>query len=166
MDLTYFLRKLNLHPDDDVDASPITEKLWMGGHPPAGPGLAKWGFDALILAAREFQLSAEHFPDVIVLHAPMHDDHKGIPHGEAVIALHAAKQVVQWIKAGKKVLVTCWQGRNRSGIITALALLELTKLNPKEIAFLIRASRGPAALSNGHFVHLLNTVNDRRQQKR
>jgi protein-tyrosine phosphatase len=127
----------------------------MGGHPPIGPGLAGYGFYGLVLAAHEFQPPGEAFPDVVVLHAPMHDDDKGIPEKEVEIALHAAHQVAKWLRDDKKTLVTCWKGHNRSGLISALALLQTTKLSPDEVITLIRAARGPAALSNPHFVRLI-----------
>ena len=138
------------------NASPLIDSLWMGGHPPLGPGLAKHSFDALVLAAKEFQPNEQSFPDIEVLHAPMDDDFKGMPVGDRERAVNAARQTARWVKQGKNVLVTCWQGRNRSGVIAALALMLLRpKAKPEQVVHLIRSARGPLALSNPHFTRLL-----------
>lgn len=142
-----------MHPE--AHATPVTESIWMGGHPPVGPGLSSHGIDALVLAAKEFQPSAQSFPDIDVLHAPMDDDFHGMPVGDKERALNAASWTARQVKRGKTVLVTCWQGRNRSGIITALALLLLKQASPDQAVHLIRAARGPLALSNPHFRKLL-----------
>ena len=139
-------------------ASPVTKTLWMGGHPPVGAGLAEYGIDALVLAAKEFQPAAELFPDILVHHAPMDDTYAGMPHGDADRAVQAALQTAKWLKEGKRVLSTCWQGRNRSGVIAALALMLHEKKTPEEAISLIRASRGEYAMGNPHFNLLLQTV--------
>jgi len=139
-------------------ASPITEAIWMGGHPPIGPGLYKHGIDSLVLAAKEFQPGAQSFPDIAVLHAPMDDDFKGMPPGDKERAINAAMWTARQVRRGKTVLVTCWQGRNRSGVITALALMLLKKMSPDQAVHLIRAARGPLAMSNPHFKRLLLTT--------
>jgi protein-tyrosine phosphatase len=139
-------------------ASPVTDKLWVGGHPPVGPGLSEYGIDALVLAADGFQPPAKLFPDIKVLHAPMHDDYERMHEGDADRAVNAGLQVAKWLKEGKKVLSTCWQGRNRSGVIAALALMLTQKSSPEEAINLIRASRGASAMGNPHFNLLLQAV--------
>lgn len=59
---------------------------------------------------------------------------------------------------GKRVLVTCNQGRNRSGLVIGLALtsrLGPYRCSPEEAVGYIRQARGAAALSNHHFVNVL-----------
>jgi protein-tyrosine phosphatase len=75
---------------------------------------------------------------------------------EARQAVAAAGRVISWISSGKKVLVTCYAGRNRSGLITAIALCKGP--NPVRVGTaigMIREARGPAALNNEHFVRFL-----------
>ena len=62
----------------------------------------------------------------------------------------------EW-KSGKKVLVRCQQGWNRSGIIMALALIK-DGYKPKDAIDLIRARRSPHALCNKDFVRYLEDL--------
>jgi hypothetical protein len=50
--------------------------------------------------------------------------------------------------------VTCWQGRNRSGVVSALALVRLGA-PPKVAIGLVRKARGETALSNETFVRII-----------
>ena len=61
-------------------------------------------------------------------------------------------------KAGKKVLIRCQAGLNRSGLVTALVLIR-DGYAPADAIRLIRANRCEAAISNRHFESwLLNEV--------
>src|SRR6185436_7074108 len=98
------------------------------------------GFDMLVLCAFEFQpphqmmayapcppeFRDEPFPGVEVVHAP-NDDNYYEPPPRYVLkaAVQTADIVAQKIRAGGKVLVTCWQGWNRSGLVSALTLHKL-----------------------------------------
>ena len=155
--MSLLLKKIAMDDSEGTDANEVIDRLWMGGKPPVGPGLSRH-VDCLVLSACDFQPSAEHFPDVEVLHAPMHDDHVQMWPGDKDRALNAAIQVARWHKAGKRVLVTCWAGRNRSGFITALSLMLLKKLNPDQAVGLIRAARSENAMRNPHFNHLLVVI--------
>ena len=79
-------------------------------------------------------------------------DEKNLPE------IHALADWVydEW-KSGKKVLVRCQQGWNRSGIITALALIK-DGYKPKDAIDLIRARRSPHALCNEDFVRYLGRL--------
>jgi protein-tyrosine phosphatase len=55
-------------------------------------------------------------------------------------------------------LVTCRLGLNRSALIIALALHQLTTMDGKEIVEHIRRQRSLSALSNKHFVQLVVSV--------
>lgn len=59
----------------------------------------------------------------------------------------------EW-KSGKRCLIRCQAGWNRSGLCTALVLLT-EGYTPQEALTLIRSKRSPQALSNKHFVDLL-----------
>ena len=60
---------------------------------------------------------------------------------------------VQW-KSGRKVLVRCQAGMNRSGLVTALILMR-DKVEAKKAIALIRSKRSEDALSNHSFVEYL-----------
>ena len=60
-------------------------------------------------------------------------------------------------KSGKKVLIRCQAGLNRSGLVMALVLMR-DGYSPEEAIDLIRAQRGPDALFNRTFTKWL--IND------
>lgn len=134
--------------------SKITENLWIGGAPSPRAKVGEF-FDCLVLCAREYQVP-DCFQDIQVALAPMHDNGLSITKKEMVTAVKAAGKVAGWIDSGLKVLVTCYSGLNRSGLVIALALCNCSlKLSPDEAVTLIRKNRGPDALSNSAFVKFL-----------
>jgi predicted protein tyrosine phosphatase len=62
-------------------------------------------------------------------------------------------------KAGKKVLIRCQAGINRSGLVTALVLIREGH-SPEDAIRLIRDNRCEAALSNSRFEEYLLNVAD------
>lgn len=137
----------------------------MGSAPPIGFGVAKY-FDHLLLCAKEYQLPPECFPGVEVLYAPMNDDGSPMTAEEMQIAVRTAGKVIRRLMDGRRVLSTCRQGRNRSGIIAALALcLGPPKLPPPKAVSTIRLARGPGALVNKDFLWFLSKYCGRGQFK-
>lgn len=136
-------------------ANKIINHLFQGGYPPEGDGLKRAGVDVLVLCARELQ-DADRYDDLEVILAPGDDDER----------LHrfllflptwkdAAARVVERVKEGKNVLVTCAQGLNRSGIVVAMAVCELTRMSGQEAVDLVQRRR-EGALFNTTFVdHLV-----------
>jgi len=87
----------------------------------APPPRARIPFDVVVLAAEEYQ---PDLPGYRVLHVPLDDG----PPPDKVTRLRirsAARTVADHVRIGHRVIVTCWQGRNRSGVIAGLALVEL-----------------------------------------
>lgn len=66
----------------------------------------------------------------------------------------AARLVAKHQKKGQTVLVTCYAGQNRSGLVAALALMTLG-MGARPAIERIRAARGPQALSNPSFVNMI-----------
>lgn len=98
----------------------ITRTLAMGSYPPPGSPIP---FDVLVLCAEELQPPASAYPGVTVLHVPLDD---ADPTGDEILrAVAAGKNVAARLRQGARVLVTCAQGRNRSGLVVGLALEEL-----------------------------------------
>jgi len=64
----------------------------------------------------------------------------------------------QW-KSGKRVLIRCQAGWNRSGLVMALVLIK-HGLNPRDAISLIREKRSPHALCNQDFVNFLERSGD------
>jgi protein-tyrosine phosphatase len=145
-----------------IDAHRIAPGLWMGAAPPLGNTLASSGFDILVLCAAEHQPLDEYFPGVVVMRAHLHDDGKTpFTPVHALEAARVASQVARAIKLRARVLVTCWEGRNRSGLVTALALTELTGCSGIDACRAVRFRRLPKkghALVNQDFLDALFTI--------
>jgi hypothetical protein len=136
-----------------IDATPIAPHLYQGSVPPSGRALADARFTMLVLAACEHQPRSTNFPGLrSVVHAPIDD---AIPSpDEIATVVNAAKLVAEEIKRGGKVLVTCMQGRNRSGLISALAIRSLYGFSGKQVLLQVQTMR-QNALTNPSFQQLL-----------
>lgn len=116
----------------------IHPNLWQGAWPPPGRWLADRGFSTLVLCAYEYQppftypedaamligiRASNPWPGVEVVYAPNDDDVVNKPSRETLrLALRAGRIVAARLAQKRKVLTTCWQGRNRSGLVSALGL--------------------------------------------
>ena len=138
-----------------IEASAILPWLWQGSAPPTGPHVARAGFHTLVLCAMEYQPEMHHFPGVEVIHAP-NDDRSDVPPTKEQLlgALRAARVVTERVKESKRVLVTCMQGRNRSGLVSALSLY-LLGVKPSAAVDMVKNKRRRRALSNPRFVEAL-----------
>lgn len=127
-----------------LDCDLVVENLYQGAAPPYGGLVAGAGFDVLVLCAHENQ-RADLYPRVEVVLAPGEDDSR-IHRVERFLPIwkEAAAKVAEHVRAGRKVLVTCIAGLNRSGMVTAMALHELTGKSGADCVELIRASRDSA----------------------
>lgn len=136
-----------------IDAHRIYPGLWQGSIPPQGGLLDRAGFDVLVLAAEEHQPPAERFPGVRVVHAPLDDDLRGMSRSHRRLWRSASREIAAALCHGKRVLVTCAAGRNRSGVLNAEALKQLG-MPASAAVLLVKASR-PNALTNKAFVRML-----------
>jgi protein-tyrosine phosphatase len=143
-------------------ASRIAPKLWQGGFPIDPAGL-RGKFDAIVLCAVELQpdgiADADTFPeDVEVICAPLRDeDDIDVSPEEIEVATWAANRVIEALRAGKRVLSTCAMGRNRSGLVSALALVGRYGMSGREAAAHVRRRR-KNALTNPSFSEFLDRV--------
>jgi hypothetical protein len=132
----------------------VLENLYIGGAPPPQSKLDLM-FGGLVLCAREYQPTI--FTNLNVVYAPMDDDGASISMEDAEMAVNASNAVIEWMGRGLKVLVTCYAGRNRSGLVTALALCKgPLQMPPSNAIRKIRAVRGMDSLSNTGFVEFLH----------
>lgn len=84
----------------------------------------------------------------------------GFPDGQLVREyIPQLESIAQWAhahrEAGRRVLVRCAGGMNRSGLITAMTLMNGGHTADEAIA-LVRAGRGAGALTNASFVAYLH----------
>lgn len=129
--------------------------LWIGSAPPIGHTVAQH-FDCLVLSAVEYPPGPTCFPRVETLAVSLNDDGSPMRKQEAVEAVRAAGKVLAWLRGGKRVLVTCHAGLNRSGLICALVLCRGNGMSPEKAVSTIREARGPNALRNQYFLDFLN----------
>jgi len=141
-----------------LDANQIFPLLHQGSAPPQGPILREMGFSMVVLCANESQPQASRFEGIEVLHAPNDDNPMRDPtRDELNRALEAARQVARRIRDGKKVLVTCMAGLNRSGLVCGLTLHMLTGWAGSRCVQEVQAKR-EAALCNESFVKVLTRI--------
>jgi protein-tyrosine phosphatase len=93
-------------------------RLAQGSAPMPGVSLP---FDVIVLSAMEHQPELRGYR---VLHVPLDDGPPPDAPTRAYIRM-AAREIARLVRSGRRVLVTCWQGRNRSGVLSGLALVEL-----------------------------------------
>jgi len=129
--------------------SKIAPHLWIGDM--VSTSLAPRG-TIIVFAAKEYQPRRKRS-----IHVPLDDDPSGPTPDEAERALKAASRVADLVRDGQSVLVTCFQGRNRSGLISALALVELEGISGAEAVEKVRIAR-PEALRNPGFVDFLEQI--------
>lgn len=134
----------------------IAPGLWMGGHEYMGASgelesaVVRDEFDLVQSLLRQPGCG----PDPGVEHQvwPIPDDPLDGTQLAGVIRL--ARAAVDASEAGRRVLVRCRQGYNRSGLVVAHALMQRGR-TADEAIHLIRARRSPWALHNDLFVAYL-----------
>lgn len=129
-------------------ASRIAPRLWMGRHPAEGYVVGSAGFSDLVLCARELQPAGRCYPQVAVHRCPLRDDGTPMEETEKLGALCVGMDVARMLQSGRRVLVTCAEGRNRSGLVVALALMSAFGQTPESAIETVRAKRNPALPAN------------------
>jgi len=148
----------------DVDITGVGPRLYIGSAPPYGALLRAMGIDMLVLCAQEHQPASLLFREIEVVYAPLDDDKRFPTEVEWSVATDAARKAAEAIKAGRTVLVTCWMGKNRSALVTALTLHMLTGWSGRDIIKHIKKVR-PQALTNDYFVRILSKVRANKKRK-
>lgn len=138
----------------------VDGKLAQGAYPGAHPGLFQ-AFDVIVYVAKEGQPKIHTPPGKLALYCPMEDDiYRPVPPAVGA-ALHKTADVcAKQAGWGKKVLITCMQGKNRSGLLMGLTILKMfPSYTPEQAITLIRRRRklggGDIALANTMFAQYL-----------
>lgn len=140
-----------------MNADQVSHNLWVGGLPTDAKAVDKH-FDALVLAAREFQdiFPVHKYPGTKLLLAPLDDDK--LTSQDKATALSTAIKVHELMQKDKRVLVACAAGVNRSSLIAGLAMI-LGGDSAQEAITKIRAQRKPPTgstpLFNTHFTKFM-----------
>ena len=140
-----------------IDASRIEGELFLGGKPPTGSHLCEAGFDVVVLAAEEYQPPDWKFPGVVVVRVPMRDVPVRLGRKQVRDVQAVADLVNHYLSKGRRVLVTCKAGLNRSALVAAATLLERPGATPLAVIQRIRKQRNPVALNNPAFIHAIVT---------
>jgi protein-tyrosine phosphatase len=136
-------------------ANEILPGLWVSGRPSPGEPLRLESVDVLVACEAEWQPEEADFPGIRIVRAPLHDAQ---PTSEQVATARvAASEVVSAVRAGKRVLVQCAMGFNRSALVAALAVRELLGLDGAGAVIHVQACR-PGALNNGYFVEVVEEM--------
>ena len=144
-----------------IEASKITDGLWQGSVPPFGRTLSRSGFGVVVLCAQEHQPSADNFPGVDVARIDLIDDGTPLTRDQFKKSLFLSAHLCRAMRRGSQVLVTCMQGRNRSGLIAALTLARATGCDGHTATRAIQERRnGPfgPALTNSQYVKALKLI--------
>lgn len=142
-----------------VSASRIVEGLYVGSAPPPGDYRAR--FEVIVFASDEYQPDEGMFPGVRVRKCPF-DDTRRPTEQDLATAWAAAEAVARDMRRGRRVLVTCLMGRNRSALVAALALHLVTGERGVEIVRIVRERRvddtGVTALDNPTYRALVEVL--------
>jgi hypothetical protein len=144
---------------DDMDATMFNEAapftwdevapgLFQGDFP---EGRVDWSRFDDVVSMSQTAPDVRLEPGGLWLHVPIPDADIEDPDG----VREAARLVADRVGAGRRVLVHCWAGLNRSGVVSARALMFMGVPVDAAIAA-VRAARGPSALFNADFVAWLH----------
>lgn len=140
------------------DINEIYHNLWQGSRPSSNHiGFQK--FDVIVFCEDAFQPSAEdinrYFGGVKSLFCPFEDNPNVALSEEVFQNIHkTADKVCTLLKQNKKVLVVCFAGLNRSGLVCALSLSKYLGMSGKAAMNSVK-SRRPNALHNKLFCQYL-----------
>ncbi|MGW2638735.1 protein-tyrosine phosphatase family protein [Streptomyces sp. NPDC001348] len=155
------MRTRRRQPDVPAPGTPWSEivpGLWMGGHEFRGPA-----------GQLEFAVVRDEFDLVqTLLRLPGHGPEPGVEHHVWPIpdgpldgtqlagVMRLARAANEALDAGRKVLVRCYHGYNRSGLVVAHALMRRGH-GAEDAIRIVRGRRSPWALHNELFVEYLRT---------
>ncbi|MFI5684026.1 dual specificity protein phosphatase family protein [Streptomyces sp. NPDC051636] len=143
-------------PAPDTPWSEIVPGLWMGGHEFRGAS----GQLEFAVVRDEFDLVQTllrlpgHGPDTDVEHHVWPIPDGPLDGTQLAGVMRLARAVNEALDAGRKVLVRCYHGYNRSGLVVAHALIRRGR-SAEDAIRLVRARRSPWALHNELFVEYL-----------
>ncbi|MFI6522036.1 hypothetical protein ACIBF1_41265 [Spirillospora sp. NPDC050679] len=145
-------------PDAESPWDEIVPLLWMGGHhyrDPVGarvPVIVGGEFDLVI----SLYVRDGHGPDAGVEHLRVEVPDGPLSAEQIEDVCRAAELAVESVGDGRRVLVRCHSGYNRSGLVVVQALTLLGHDTAEAIS-LVRRRRSEWALNNPLFVDYLNT---------
>lgn len=140
-----------------INANEILPNLWIGSEPYLPAEVYK-DFDTIVFSAKGIDVRPyfKKFSDKKILQTAL-EDRLYLPEGTFIKAEQMAYWVADEVFAGRKVLVTCAAGLNRSGLITALALRLITGKSGVECVKEVQEKRF-GALNNETFAKYVSML--------
>lgn len=118
-------------------------------------------FDIIVLCAQEWQPKME-FPSndksKYAVSVPFDDNLRPISQRVQKSIASASDMLAEEHKNGRKILVTCFAGRNRSGLVTGLTLMKRFGLTGESAIAEVKERRGEHALTNPVFTNYLKSL--------
>jgi protein-tyrosine phosphatase len=141
-------------------ADPPTElvpgRLWHGGCPVDFGWVRDAGIDVIVdLADPDAYPPAEEIADLTYLKCPLVDDDSSVP--DPAVTVRLASFVSGLLDEGRRALVHCTFGRNRSGLITTLIVREQLGLSGAEALGYVQERRD-RTVNNQAFARWLATL--------
>lgn len=142
-----------LEPADERDSidppDPVLDgRLWIGGAPVDYAWARATGIDVVVdVSDPDMLVDPADLAGIDYRKCPLHDC-ADLPDPEQLGEL--VGHVVEQVRANKRVLVHCAWGRNRSGLVVALAVRDLVGVSGEQAATLVRERRR-RALNNAAF---------------
>lgn len=141
-------------------ADPPTElvpgRLWHGGCPVDFGWAREAGIDVIVdLADPDAYPPAEEIADLTYLKCPLVDDDSAVP--DPAVTVRLATFVSGLLGEGRRALVHCTFGRNRSGLVTTLIVRELLGLSGAEALSYVQERRD-GTVNNQAFARWLATL--------
>jgi hypothetical protein len=134
--------------------SEVFPSLLVGVTPKDASGLPK-GVRTLVMCAVGEQWPAARFPNVYVVHCPLMDVEVWPDSDEQKDITRAVRAVRMSVFKRRRTLVCCHGGFNRSALIAALAIRQITGFGPATVITMIREKRDPFCLSNRVFEEIV-----------
>jgi len=137
-----------------LDFNWIVPGLAQGSYPEP-PGSAFAHFDVVVFAAEELQPKIKAPAGCYLFKLPMDDDiYRPVPAAAGQVLHQTASVLASYLAGGSRVLTTCAQGRNRSGILTALTMMYCFRMPARDVIQIIQRKR-KHALTNTMFTQWL-----------
>ena len=140
-----------------MNASKILPGLFQGGQPESARAVTEAGFEWLILCAREVQPPSAALGTLQRVRCPLDDTLEPISDTDWRMVWQTAHHVAHRVEEHEACLVTCAQGRNRSGLVTGVALHLLTGWDGERVVQHIQKRRDNA-LTNSRFADTLRQL--------
>lgn len=150
-----------------VDFDQIHPYLFQGAYPKLSKELLQQ-FDVIVYCAMEKQPRPADLkcipPGKHVLGIPLDDNpYQPISREQAAMLIKLARQLATKVRAGRRTLITCALGMNRSGLVTALTLMMATQCSGRNAIAAVRQRRRPTsdgqrALFNPVFARFIETL--------